>query len=129
MIISAGGMTKNRTSDSLVEFIDLFPTLCDLAGLDKPDQLQGKSLVPILKDPKVKVKDAVFSRYHDGESIRTDRYLYTEWLNEKGQIHSRMLYDHKTDPAENVNIAEKPENATIVSELSQKLAQLRQQPW
>ena len=127
LMFSVPGMQKNKTSDSLVEFIDVFPTLCDLAGLNKPDQLHGNSLVPILKNPEVKVKDAVFSRYHDGESVRTERYLYTEWLNEKGQRHSRMLYDHKTDPDENINIAEEPENTVIVSELSKRLAQVRQQ--
>ena len=127
LIFSAPGMQKNKTSDSLAEFIDIFPTLCDLAGLNKPDQLHGKSLVPILKNPKAKVKDAVFSRYLRGESIRTERYLYTAWLNKKGEIYSRMLYDHKTDSNENVNISEKPENAKIVSELSKRLAQMRQQ--
>ena len=125
MIISAPGMVKNRTSVSLVEFIDIYPTLCDLTGLDKLDQLHGTSLVPILKDPEVKVKEAVFSRYHGGESVRTERYLSTEWLDDKGQRHARKLYDHKTDPSENVNISEKPENAAVVNELSKKLTQVR----
>lgn len=127
LMFSAPGMQKNKKSDSLAEFIDVYPTLCDLAGLDKPDQLHGKSLVPILKNPEAKVKDAVFSRYHDGESVRTERYLYTEWINDEGERHARMLYDHKNDPAENVNIAEKPENKTLVKELSKKLEKVRRQ--
>ncbi len=127
LIISAPGLAKNKTSDSLAEFIDVYPTLCDLAHLDKPAQLQGKSLLPTLKDPDVEIKDAVFSRYFDGESVRTDRYLYTEWINDGGKRRARMLYDHKTDPHENINISENPEHADLVEELSKKLERVRRE--
>jgi hypothetical protein len=54
----------------------------------------------------------------NGNSVRTDRHLYTEWHNRRGEEYGRMLYDHKTDPKENVNISERPENAALVKELS-----------
>ena len=125
IIISVPGMTKNRTSDSLTEFIDIFPTLCDLTGLKKPVQLQGKSLMPALKNHEIHIKDAAFSRYHDADSIRTDRYLYTEWTDDDGKCYARMLYDHQNDPDENVNIAEHPDMAKLVNKLKKKLDQIR----
>jgi len=85
-----------------------------------PSHLQGTSLVPHLKNPQAPGKEAVFARYLKGDSIRTDRYLYTEWSN-KGNVEARMLYDHHLDPAENINISEMPENKELVAKLSRML--------
>ena len=76
-------------SNSLVELIDLYPTLCDLAGLPRPGQLDGRSLVPLLQDPGASVSEAAFSQFerrHEGRrlmgySMRTDRFRYVEWLD------------------------------------------------
>jgi arylsulfatase A-like enzyme len=89
--------------------------------------LHGKSLVPVLKDPKLKIKHAVYSRFQNGESVRTERYLYTEWINKSGKMYGRMLYDHTADPHENTNISEKPEHASLVKGLSKKLEKIRRQ--
>jgi hypothetical protein len=56
-----------------------------------------------------------------GDSVRTDRYLYTQWTDDEGNVTARMLYDHEADPAENVNLAERPENAEVVKELAGRL--------
>lgn len=109
MIVSAPGMKKNVKCNALTEYVDIYPTLCELAGLELPSHLQGTSFVPLLKNPDERWKKAVYSRYHKGESVRTDRYLYSEW-----DSNTRMLYDHQKDPNENVNISEKPENKEIV---------------
>lgn len=115
MIIRAPGFKQNNKTNALVEFVDMYPSLCELAGVGVPEkQLAGKSFVPLMGDPNLPWKKAVFSRF-GGKAVKTDRYLYTEWKN------SRMLFDHKTDPDENVNIAELPENAEIVSRLSELL--------
>jgi iduronate 2-sulfatase len=59
---------------------------------------------------------------YNGYSVRTDRYRYTEWSNwETKDLVARELYDHETDPAENKNVAEIPDNAAIVEELSAML--------
>ena len=56
-----------------------------------------------------------------GDAVRTDRYRYVEW-RDQGQVTGRMLYDHEADPGEDVNIAERPEHAGLVKELSERLA-------
>jgi len=109
----AGGET-----DALVEFLDVFPTLCELASLPIPDHVDGETLVPLLGDPHRPGKPAVFSRYHAGDSVRTDRYLYTEWTDDTGHRTARMLYDHQSDPDENVSLAEIPQHADTVERLA-----------
>ncbi len=116
LMISAPGCKAGQRTDALVEFVDLYPTLCELAGLDAPQHLLGKSMVPLLNDVSKSWKKAAFSRYHTGESVMTDRYSYTEWSD-----GARMLYDHKTDPDENVNVSENPENKRIVQQMKKLL--------
>lgn len=104
VIIRSPGFKGQLKTEELIEFIDIYPSLCELAGLSLPDQLQGKSFVPLLKNPGLHWKNAVYSRYHKGESIITKRYLYTEWFDKDGNSIDRMIYDHKKDPEENINI-------------------------
>lgn len=118
LIISAPGAAAGEHCEALTEFVDIYPTLCDLAGLGKPSHLEGSSLAPLLRDPDREWKQAVFSKFHSGWSVRTDRYLYTEWWDRDGTVEARMLYDHLDDPAENHNIAELPQNRAVVERLS-----------
>ena len=115
------GVEGGAKTTSLAEFIDIYPSLCELAGLPKPEHLQGTSLLPVLKDPTSSVKDAAIGRFRTGDTMRTDRYRFTLYSDNKGQPTARMLYDHQTDPGENVNIAERPENAELVKELTSQL--------
>jgi arylsulfatase A-like enzyme len=121
LIIRAPGGPADARAADLCEFLDVFPTLCDLAGLPIPDYLHGRSLVPILEDPRRTPTPAAFARYFSGDSVRTDRYLYTEWTDPEGAFQARMLYDHTADAEENVNIAERPELADTVASLSRML--------
>lgn len=120
LIIRAPGKARGDKTNTLVEFIDIYPTLCDLTGLKQPTHLDGKSLEPVLKDPGKKHKEAVFSRYHDGESVITEEFLYTAWIKD-GKFISQMLYDHKNDPAENINVAGKPEYKKVVKKMKRLL--------
>ncbi len=117
LIVAAPGVAHNQKARGLVEFLDIYPTLCDLAGLEKPAHLQGRSLAPLMQNPGMKWNEAIFSRWHSGESVRTDRFLYTEWRDKKGAVSARMLYDHKKDPDENVNVAEEAAYADDVKRL------------
>jgi arylsulfatase A-like enzyme len=102
--------TRGR-SKALVELIDLYPTLCDLSGLDKPEHLQGKSLLPVLENPAASHRDFAYSSYPHGRgkgqtgvvghSIRTARHRYTEWW-EKGtdKTVASTLTDVEADPGE-----------------------------
>ncbi len=121
LILRTPDGVRDRVCESVVEFVDIYPTLADLAGLPLPEHLDGVSLEPLASDPSGSVKDAAFGRYHDGDSVFTGRHLYTEWRDDTGAVTARMLYDHQADPAENVNIAENPENAGRVAQLSAML--------
>ncbi len=121
LIISAPGFKGGNKTMALSEFVDIYPSLCELCGLPLPEHLEGTSFVPLMKNPENPWKKAIFSRFYNGDSIRTDRYLYTEWTNDKGNMYARMLYDHRIDPKENINIAERPENKDLVNRLSNML--------
>jgi arylsulfatase A-like enzyme len=112
-----------------VEFVDIYPTLSELAGLPLPGHLEGASLKPLLDDPKRAWKTAAFSQYPRsqngglmGYSMRTDRYRFTVWVSrtDHSKVDATELYDHQTDPQENTNLAKDPANAELVSRLMEQ---------
>ncbi len=119
LLVVAPGYKAGQRSRRLVESIDVYPTLCDLAGLAKPGHLQGQSLVPLLKNPEAGWKPYAISRYRTGDSIRTDRFRYTKYSRPSGQALGQMLYDHKTDPVENTNVANQSDQAGKLAKLLQ----------
>jgi len=127
LLVSAPGMkAPGARTRALTEFVDVYPTLCDLAGLDKPAHLEGASFAPLLDDPARTWKGAAYSQYPRGTimgySVRTERHRYTEWrrIGEK-DVKARELYDHEKDPDENQNVAEEKENREIVERHSELL--------
>ena len=121
MIISAPGFKKGIKTDALTEYIDIFPTLCELAGLEMPTQLHGESFVKLMRKPDQDFKEVIYTRYIRGESIKTDQFLYTEWFDKENEYLGRMLYDHYNDPNENFNISEFPRNELLVDSLNKVL--------
>ena len=126
MILSVPGRGAGKRTKALVEFVDIYPTLSELCGLDVPKHCEGTSMVPLLAGPGRKWKSAAFSQYPRGKvtgySMRTDRWRYTEWTERQTRkVVARELYDHDGDPAENVNLAAKREYAATVKELSVRL--------
>lgn len=117
-------------SNSPVEFVDIYPTLCDLAGLPKPDVLEGTSLAPILEDPSTSVKDFAVSQYPRGNgkkevmgySFRDERYRYTRWApsSDPAAIESEELYDYTTDPLETKSLINSPEAAEILKTMRER---------
>lgn len=127
LVVRAPGRgAEGRRSDALVEFVDIYPTLCELAGLPVPTELEGTSLAPLLDAPARPWKGAAFSQYPRGKlmgrSMRTDRYRYTEWAAPGEAPAARELYDHQLDPLETVNRAGDPALDKTVAELSARLA-------
>ncbi|NJN49895.1 MAG: sulfatase-like hydrolase/transferase [Polaribacter sp.] len=118
---------NGRKSNSLVELIDIYPTLCDLANISIPKIIQGKTLKPIFVDEKVKVKDVAFSQFPRGPkedyldfysinrmgyAMRTDEYRYVRWIDfTSKKIIAEELYDLRTSLVETENIVKKPEQA------------------
>jgi len=126
LIISAPqtkGVAPGTRVSALTEFIDIYPTLTELAGIPAPDHLEGRSAVPLMRDPSAPWKDYAIGRIRTGDTIRSDRYRYSEYTGEDGEIQGRMLYDHETDPDENVNVAGDDEKGLEVQELSVELNQ------
>ena len=120
MIISSPKFKKNKTSESFVELVDLYPTFCDLAELDIPDFVQGKSLLTNLKDPKKITSNIAFSIWKNGETLISNKYYYTEWKR-NGSLTDKMLFDIEVDKLQMNNIAEIKSNKTIVDSLSRIL--------
>ncbi len=118
LIIAAPSAKKGAMTNSLAELVDVYPTLCDLADLSKPDGLEGQSLVPILNNPSEKVKRVAISQYPRGPnqsimgySMRFGDYRYTRWhkFENPGEIVAVELYDHSNPgvPKENLAINKK----------------------
>jgi uncharacterized sulfatase len=124
MVIAAPGMKGGQTSRSLVEFVDLYPTVAEFCGLTIPHQAAGVSLRPVLENPQAQVKDAAFTlvtrgpKLH-GQSVRTARWRLTRWSD--GQTE---LYDHESDPEEHRNVSAK--HAEVVVALTARLRELPQ---
>lgn len=117
LIIVAPGVGQPGTStNQLTETVDIYPTLAELAGLSQPktpQPIDGVSVVPVLKNTKVRVRDHAYHAFprpnYLGCAIRTDRYRMVEWISLKGEASVFELYDYQTDPLETKNLAtEKP---------------------
>ncbi|PZX47566.1 sulfatase [Algoriphagus chordae] len=121
MMIKVPGK-KPAVANSFTELLDLYPTLAELAGLDYPKGIQGKSLVPILKNPKKKVRDFAFSVTQGGKSflIRTDKWAYIQYDEDAGA--GMELYDMETDPMQFTNLAKEASHQSVVKEMQAKLA-------
>ncbi|OYW21377.1 MAG: hypothetical protein B7Z55_05850, partial [Planctomycetales bacterium 12-60-4] len=128
LIVSAPGQKPGQRTRALVEFVDIYPTLAELCGLKLPAHLEGTSFAPLLADPEQKWKRAAFSQYlrpgkekFMGRSIRTDRWRYTEWTNAQDEVVGTELYDERTDPKEDHNLAKDVANAETVAAMAKQL--------
>ena len=122
------GHNAGQVAAGLVELVDLFPTLVDLARLPKPEHaMEGTSFKPLLKDPYRDWKSAAFSQSKRGgflgRTLRDKRYRYTEWkpLAQNDGETLQELYDLEEDPYEFNNLAAHKDYATVVTELARRL--------
>jgi uncharacterized sulfatase len=131
LIIAAPGVSaKGQSSQRIVEFVDLYPTLADLAGIAPPPGLHGRSLVQLLRDPATAWDHPAFTQVRRGNaangffmgySVRTEQWRYTEWDEGKRGVE---LYDEKSDPSELRNLASDPDRAKVVEEMQRLLRTL-----
>ncbi len=117
---------KPVKANQIVEFVDIYPTICELAGIHAPGHVHGASLVPLMDRKKIQWKNQAFAEWQGGRAVVTDRYLYTYWFEEKHN-GAQMLYDHKRDPKENRNVANDPGYASVVSDHREKVVSLYRQ--
>jgi len=128
LIIRVPGLSRGGRVSSPVEAIDVYPTLCELCGVPKPEVLEGRSLVPALRDSSVRVKEFAVSQYPRthvklmGYAVRTDRYRLVLWMDESvartgkpdlSRVQAAELYDYEKDPDETVSLAGNPEYAEV----------------
>jgi N-sulfoglucosamine sulfohydrolase len=151
MLRGPSGFTGGKESDSLVSQLDLYPTICELAGIPKPAWLQGTSMLPLATDPSARIRDRVYAEvtyhasYEPKRTIRTDRYRYTRryderrtpvlpnidnslskklWVDNGYADHllaGEELFDTLFDPNESVNLIDDSDYAGVAAQLSAEL--------
>jgi len=132
LFFSAPGFKQDLRTNSLAEYVDIYPTLCELAGLKLPEHLEGQSLVPILKNPEVAVNEVAISQWPKGKrlgydrksemmgySIKSGKYRYTRWqmYENPDSVVARELYDHTHSDLATRNLAEDKNYGTEVKNL------------
>ena len=117
LIVRVPGMKKGKTK-SMVEFVDLYPTLCELCKLPVPaEQLSGQSFAGVFKNLKAKTKGEVYIQWEGGDNAVDRRYSYAEWM--KGDVKKpSMLFDHRIDGKENKNRVDEKKYKNKVESLS-----------
>lgn len=123
---------NGKATNAFIETVDIYPTLCDLCGIAAPQGLDGKSFSTVLNNVETSSKDfaiSQFPRKHAGGefmgyAIRVSDFRYIEWQDRNTlEIVARELYDHRSDPQENKNIAGNLENSATIASLHEKLWQ------
>jgi iduronate 2-sulfatase len=118
LIVSTPGMkTAGVTCERIVEFVDIYPTLTDLCGLENPEGLDGISLVPMLGNPLAPRREIAYSYCNADRSVRDPRFRYIVW--KRG---GHALYDHSKDAEEHYNLADNPEYAPVVKRMQSLIA-------
>ena len=115
MIIKAPKNILPRKIDTPVGMIDIYPTLCDLAGLDKPEHLEGLTLTGLMKNGKASKqrKPVLTAHGPDNFALRDSRWRYIRYAD-----GSEELYDHNVDPNEHTNLAKNPEYVPVIAKFS-----------
>ena len=104
LIIKVPGIkTKNNKVSSILESVDLYPTLLELCGVNQPHKVDGESFVDLIQTPDLRKRNVAYSYWKNGFSVKTERYRLTKFF--RNQEHVVELYDHLLDPYENINIA------------------------
>lgn len=104
------------------EFVDIATTLCELSDLKVPVDFEGESLVPVIENPDLLIREGALSQYprnqYMGYTLRTDQYRYTKWVKTSdGSHYSAELYDYETDPLETVSQISNPDYLEVSRKL------------
>ncbi len=112
-IIVAPGITKpGSRCDQAVSLVDIYPTLIELAGLPPKDDLDGLSLVPLLRNPDLEwERPAIMTMGRGNHAVRTERWRYIHYSD-----NTEELYDHQNDPWEWTNLAGSPDYSEVIAE-------------
>ena len=121
LVITGPGIPQGRQTEALCYLLDIFPTLCDLAGLDIPEAVEGESLAPIISGQRTQLRDSLFFAYRDCQrAVRDDRYKLIEYYVDG--TRTTQLFDVAEDPWEMINLAGEPDYADELARLREELA-------
>jgi arylsulfatase A-like enzyme len=126
LIVSGLDIPSNKKVNKIVEFVDLYPSICEMAGLEIPKQVEGKSFVKLVKesdDPEW--KNAAVIQNQGGLTYMTPEYRYTEWSDSTNKVVAKMLFDYKNDSNELKNIATDKKNKKLIELLHNESMKLR----
>jgi arylsulfatase A-like enzyme len=117
IIVAPGVTTPGSTSARPVTLMDIYPTLAELAGLEVPGHIEGRSLLPLLENPNAEWPHAAVTTYgFNNHAVRSERYRYIRYAD-----GSEELYDHESDPNEWMNLAANPRLARVKADLARWL--------
>jgi len=125
LILKVPGKRQVKSTDQVVEYVDIYPTLCELAGLELPAHLQGNSFADLLFDPDAVSDGVAVCQWYAGVTTIRDHWFYTEWISDTDSAYARMLYDHRVDPGENINISGQEAYSPVIEELSAEMRRSR----
>ncbi len=122
LIISIPGQNNpGGRVDSPTEFTDIASTICEMTSMPIPSFFEGESLLPLISDPTLMIREGSLSQYPRGNrmgySLRTKRYRYTKWVNANGSFYEDELYDYMMDPLETVDYSEATEYESVVQSM------------
>jgi iduronate 2-sulfatase len=121
IISTPEGREHPAVCDRVVELLDLCPTLVELAGLNPIPGRDGRSLLPLIKNPALpekRWKGKAFTQFGETRSVRTDQFRYCEW----GSV-DEALFDHISDPDEKINLAKDPKYKDLIQKFRSELKQ------
>lgn len=107
LIVAGPQFPKNQQTDALVELIDIFPTVAEITQVTPPETIDGVSFVDVLKQPELKHKSQIYSRFKAADSIVTDDFIFSSYTVGDNEVEE-MLYDHIKDPHETNNVVNDP---------------------
>ncbi|MFV9552216.1 sulfatase [Algibacter sp. PT7-4] len=116
LLVKVPGKVRGKQTQALIESVDIYPTLCDLADLSPPDYVMGESFASVLDNPNETTKEAVYARFKVADAVITQKFNYS--LYENGE---EMLYNLEIDPGENTNLASDPDYTEKLKELRSTL--------
>ncbi len=125
LMVHVPGMTQGDFSNSITEFVDIYPTICDLSNLENPDHLEGVSFKNVLQNPLESNKNYAVSRWGQGITYIKDNYFFTQWRDEKDSVYMGMLFNHSDDPNENHNLYQTKDNSDMIHLLEDELVRKR----
>jgi arylsulfatase A-like enzyme len=114
LIVSGPGIPKNKRVDAFAYLFDIYPTICQLVGAPIPQEIEGRSLAPVLRDPNARVRDVIFLAYKDLQRcVRRENWKLIRYP----RIDRNQLFDLAQDPDERNDLSRVPEHQAKIEEL------------